>query len=482
MPTTTCASRPPTVSRRRAVVLAAEPRPAYRTTPAVTSASEVGPATGGGQGTAHPAAPEAEASTAAAAPFGLPVLAELPALAGVLEQLTTADRAMLDAVTAVADLLAAETDEVATVSGVPLEQWLGIVARHTRMDRRLLLRTARLTVRFPALREGITAGQLSWPQLRSLTLTLRTTPAVLDDRIDGLLAVLLPHLSGADPDALTAQLERALIEWTAALTPDDDERPTGNRLVLQPRLDGTGGHLHGELDAVGLAILDHATAPTRPQLDHPAGVAGARADNLLGRLTHTCPPDPAHHGPTDTGTTDGPAADDTDGPAHDGPEGRGPLPDVKLLLRCEYDALLDHTRTPADLLTRLVGGHLRLTSTAARRLLDARGAELRTVIVDHGQVLGVGRATRVPPGWLRDATLAIHDTCTGPLCDRPALGADLDHATPWTPTRADDLPGTTDLPNLGPLCATTNRAKETAGWRAHQHPTAAAPGPTPAPD
>jgi hypothetical protein len=112
---------------------------------------------------------------------------------------------------------------------------------------------------------------------------------------------------------------------------------------------------------------------------------------------------------------------------------------------------------------------LRLTTAAARRLLDHRGAELRTVIVDHGQVLGVGRASRVPPGWLRDATLAVHSTCTGPLCDRPALGADLDHARPWHPTHPDQLPGGTDVDNLGPLCGATNRTKEAAGWHARQH-------------
>ncbi|MBS3939824.1 MAG: hypothetical protein KG028_02580 [Actinobacteria bacterium] len=60
----------------------------------------------------------------------------------------------------------------------------------------------------------------------------------------------------------------------------------------------------------------------------------------------------------------------------------------------------------------------------------------------------------------------------GPLepkgCDRPARGAQIDHAAPWWPTRPDQPPGTTDLDNLGPLCATTNRAKETGGWQLTQ--------------
>jgi hypothetical protein len=398
------------------------------------------------------------------APFDLPVLAELPELAAMLEALTVADRAMSQALVELARLL--EDDEVVTVSGVSVEEWIGIVARHTRMDRRLLLRTARLLHRFPTLHGAVVDQQLSWPQLRGLTLTLRDCPTVLDDQVDTFLAQLLPHLEGADPDAVVKQIQRAIVEWRAELEPDIDELPARNHLHLQPRLDGTGGRLSGELDAVGLAILDDATTPDRGQLDHPGGIGGARADNLLTRLTHTCVPAAA----------DGAGELPTGGQADTTLDGRGagqpdrPAPGVKLLLRAELADLLDTTRTPTDLLTRLVGGQLRVTSAAARRLLDTRGAELRTIVVDHGQVLGVGRATRVPPGWLRDATLAIHSTCSGPLCDRPALGADLDHARPWHPTHPGDLPGGTDADNLGPLCATTNRVKETAGWRATQHP------------
>jgi hypothetical protein len=101
-------------------------------------------------------------------------------------------------------------------------------------------------------------------------------------------------------------------------------------------------------------------------------------------------------------------------------------------------------------------------------LCDTRGVELRTIIVDHGTVVGVGRQTRRPPGWLTDIVAALHDTCTGPLCDRPARGAQLDHAVPWWPTGPDQPPGTTDVDNIGPLCRTTNQDKEAAGWLATQ--------------
>jgi hypothetical protein len=427
--------RPAAASGGVTPVLAAEPRARYR-----------------------PADP---GTAAAPAPFGLPVLTELPELAAVLEELVAADQAALRALAGLASLLA--DDQVVTVSGVSVEQWIGIVAHHTRMDRRFLLRTARLLGRFPTLHGAVRGLQLSWSQLRGLALALRDAPAVLDGKVDGFLAQLLPHLAGTDPDAVIRQLQRAIAEWAAELTPGPDEPAARNYLHLQPRLDGTGGKISGELDAVGLAIVEDATAPTRAQLDHPAGTGGARADNLLTRLTHTC-------APTDT-PADGAEDTDTGVPDPGGEAGRAGrvLPAVKLLLRCDYPELLDATRTPVDLLTRLVGGSLRLTSAVARRLLDERGGELRTIIVDHGQVLGVGRTSRVPPGWLRDATLAVHSTCTGPLCDRPALGADLDHAQPWHPTHPDQRPGGTGLDNLGPLCGTTNRAKETAGWHAHQH-------------
>jgi hypothetical protein len=144
------------------------------------------------------------------------------------------------------------------------------------------------------------------------------------------------------------------------------------------------------------------------------------------------------------------------------------LPPVKLLARVELDRLLDGDRAPAELVTRLVGGQLRLSSDAARRLLDARGVELRTIVVDHGTVVGVGRQTRVPPGWLRDAAQAVHDTCTAPLCDRPARSCDLDHAVPWHPHRPGDPSGRTDVDQLGPLCGDTNQQKEAGGWRATQ--------------
>jgi hypothetical protein len=420
-------------------------------------------------------------------PFGLPVLAELPELASALAAFTTADDRMLDGILRLSRLL--DSGEVEATTGVSVEQWVGIVARHTRMDRRLLLRLCRLLHRFPTLKAAVETRQVSYAQLRGLGLALRRAPASIDGELDGFLARLLPEVAGADPDVVVDQVTRAIDELSPD-TLDAHERGINRHLHLQPNLERTGGRFSGETDAIGLALLDEATAPTRRQLDHPGGLGGARHDNLLGRLAHTCDgdhptattvDDAATVGddlPADTAYTadadDLPA--DADAEAEAGSERAARprssldvvVPPVKLLARVELDRLLDGDRTPADLVTRLVGGQLRLSSDAARRLLDARGVELRTIVVDHGTVVGVGRQTRMPPGWLRDATVAVHDTCTAPPCDRPARSCDLDHAVPWHPHRPDDPYGRTDIDQLGPLCGRTNKDKEAGGWRAVQ--------------
>jgi hypothetical protein len=144
------------------------------------------------------------------APFGLPVLASVPDLAAALEAVAVAEQQMLRAVVGVSGLLA--SDEVAHATGVPVEQWLGIVCRLTRLDRRLLLRLARLIDRYPTLRGAVEAGRVSFAQLRGLGIVLRQAPAVIDAELDVLLARLVAELEGADPDVLVDQVRRALVE------------------------------------------------------------------------------------------------------------------------------------------------------------------------------------------------------------------------------------------------------------------------------
>jgi hypothetical protein len=472
-------------------MVAAEGSGGYEAAASVTGGGAGGGAVGGGGGDG--------------VAFGLPVLAGLPELAGVLEAVAGAEQRMLDAVVGLSRLLA--SDEVAQATGVPVEQWLGIVCRLTRMDRRLLLRLGRLLERFPALRAGVEAGRVSFAQLRGVGMVLRQAPAVIDVDLDRLLVRLLAELVGADPDVLVDQVRQAIVELLPPVSVEESETIT-NSLYLQPNLSRTGGRFAGEYDAAGMAILDAATAPSRDQLAHPNGTRGARADNLLARLTHDCAgtdtsaaPDSDRTDPSepdaDAARRAEPAGDDAGAPAAaDQPgvpasdadpadtaagaggagagvggqrpsrvQAGGLLPPVKLLARVQLETL---GALPADLLTHLTGGQLKLSSQAARSLLDERGVELRLVVVDQGEVVGVGRQSRLPPGWMRDIALAVHDTCTEPLCERPARSAHLDHATPWWPNGPDGPYGTTDTDNIGPLCGTTNQTKETTGWQAIQ--------------
>jgi hypothetical protein len=201
-------------------------------------------------------------------PFGLPVLVEVPALAGVLEAIELAERQMLQAVVGVAGLVAG--DEVAQTTGVSVEHWLAIVCRQTRLDRRLLLRLARLLDRFPTLAAGVAAGRVSFAQLRGLGIVLRQAPKVIDAELEVLLGRLLAELQGADPDVLVDQVRQAIVELAPTATVEASDQPT-NRLVIQPNLAGTGGRFAGELDTLGLAILDQTTAPRRDQRNTPAG-------------------------------------------------------------------------------------------------------------------------------------------------------------------------------------------------------------------
>jgi hypothetical protein len=406
------------------------------------------------------------AGRAREAPFGLPVLAEVPRLASVLEHLAAAERAQLAAVAELADLLAG--DEVERTTGVGVDHWLAAVGRLTRMDRRLLVSTCRLLHRLPTLDAAVRTGRVSFAQLRGLTLTLRPVRRELDDQVDRVLSALLDGLGRfdrPDPDVLVRQVADAVDELDADDLADRERDSTGGRyLTLEPRLDGTGGKVSGDLDAVGLALVDAVTTPTAAQAAAAGGVGAARADLLLTRL--------AASGGAGAGQDAGSDPDVATSAGSDaggsGSARWGALPPPKLVMRLRFETLLDPT-VPAELLTALVGGRLKLTGDAARRLVDERGALLRTILVDdHGAVIGVGRATRRPPGWLADTQLAVHDTCTGPGCDRPAATAQSDHAAPWWPTRPDQPAGATDVANLGPLCDATNRDKEAAGWQVDQ--------------
>ncbi len=386
-------------------------------------------------------------------PFGLPVLAEVPELAGLLEDLTAVDRLLVRIIDTL--ILAEDTSLAEATTGLPVERWLAGLAGRTRSDRMMLQTAAQACRRLPGIHGEFRAGRLSWAQLRAIALRIQRLPREHDQDIDDEL-VRAVGLAGArpDPDSLLHVISQVLDAHQRPA--GDGQRPEGapevDFLAMQPRLDGSGGTLYGDFGPQGFAAIDNRLAPDTPDAGARDGF-GADADpdraEATGRqlarsraqkLIELCTTEP------------------------DGDGGRVPTPasyvvrvDVETLLRLAPDKA-------ARLLTTTTGGTMWLDAETARRLAETHGTALRLIVHDQGRVVGVGRKTGKVPGWLAEATLAIHDTCTAPGCAVAARVCDTDHAQPYSRN------GRTDADNLAPICATDNRAKEPTGWRCTQHP------------
>lgn len=413
-------------------------------------------------------------------PFGLPVLSEVPQLAMLLQDLRKVDRLLADVIDALLELEDSGLAEATT--GLGVDTWLTIVGRRTGADARMLHTTATVMRRVPTLLTAFRAGQVSWAQVRSVVLAVRPLPRTFDEPID---AAVADAINNAGPDTEPDALTRTIRWHLAALDPgeiqrDETEAEQAEYLAMQPRLDGTGGRIWGELGATRFAILDAALnqGPTgsaategtddgdagtdagtdEDPAEHPIRTAGReRLARLIGHLERSMSTR---------------LVDDSGGPP-DTPSGTSGSMRARpqLLLRTELSTLLDRDQTPAALLTTLLGGHVRVTAETARTLIDRRGADLRTIVIDDtGTVVGVGRRTRITPGWLNDATLALHDTCAHPGCEIAARASETDHARPWHPVRSGDEAGRTDIDQLGPGCKHHNRTKEAAGWVVTQQP------------
>lgn len=392
-----------------------------------------------------------------------PPLAELPELADALARLLEADRLIARAV----DEIARIDEETAShaLTGVSLTDWLTLVARRTGTDARMLVTSARICRRIPALRAGFLAGRLSWAQVRSVALRVHRLPHALDDVVDDAVARVVAASPHGEPDAIVRAIAQA-VDSVDTTSPQRRERgaPKEEFLAMQPRMDGSGGQLFGDLGPASWATLDAAlnTGLSAADAPRPGGEDGVddmaprtrpMARARLARLVRIL---------------DASMSDGTPSPSA-APAAMAARP--QLLLRAELTDLLDGARTPATVLTSLFGGRVWMNARAARRLLDERGADVRTVVIDEtGSVVGVGRRARLAPGWLRDATLAVHDTCSAPNCERPARACHTDHARPWHPARPSDRAGRTDLDELAPLCNHHNGNKERDGWRVCQQP------------
>ncbi|MCC9175877.1 HNH endonuclease [Arthrobacter sp. zg-Y179] len=141
-----------------------------------------------------------------------------------------------------------------------------------------------------------------------------------------------------------------------------------------------------------------------------------------------------------------------------GAAGAGARTEIMVLVNA--DTLLGLDDQPAEL-----NGYGPISAETARRLAE-NASHLTGLVQDRasGEILGVGKRRRIPPG-LRRWLQARDGTCRFPGCDTPAAGhttTELDHTLPWA------RGGTTDHTNLAHLCRKHHRFKTLGHWKAHQ--------------
>jgi hypothetical protein len=341
------------------------------------------------------------------------------------------------------------------IAGLPVDLWLSQIARQTRTDRNLLLLAVETLRDMPTLAQALAEGRVAWSQVVRIVYEVRPLRRVQRQDLDRLLADVLDEHRAYAPDDLVITVQEHVGRLRdRQLARQEQTAERGEFVTLMPKLFG-GGALYGELGPQNFATLAEALdtdlpapAPTTDDLDdledadesdalerardrrRRAKARGrARAERLLEWAEQEL-----------AGVT-------TDG------QTRPARPTA--FVAVDINTLLGH-RIPADLLTRLAGGRLKVSSTLARRLVDERGAEVRLIVLDEvGEVIGVGRKHYEPPGWLREAIWTRDLTTTDPTGPGPVRTADLDHVLPW------DAGGPTDVTNLTALGRTAHNLKTT---------------------
>jgi Domain of unknown function (DUF222) len=261
-----------------------------------------------------------------------------------------------------------------------------------------LLSTARQLRHLPTVDQAFTTGEISLAHVAVIARTARqvgaehvaaSQDALLSVATTGnpeRLRVATQHLRYCvDPDAVERDAVKAYEKRELSVAPT-----IWGMVAIQGLLDPTSG-------ATVLAALDALTAP--PRDDDPRTAGQRRAD----ALTELC-----------RRTLDG-----------------GSLPQVNgekphLLVTLSYEALTGHPGSePANL--TWVGP---ISATDAR-LLACDCAVIPAVLNSAGEVMDIGRKSRIWPTAIRRAIELRDRTCRHVGCDTPAQHCDIHHKTPW---------------------------------------------------
>jgi hypothetical protein len=92
------------------------------------------------------------------------------------------------------------------------------------------------------------------------------------------------------------------------------------------------------------------------------------------------------------------------------------------------------------------------------RRLACEAEIIPVVLNSRGEALAVGRTQRLATPAQRAALRAMHRTCIGATCTVPFEDCQIHHVIPW------EQGGSTDLPNLAPLCSHDHHLVHEGGW------------------
>lgn len=372
-------------------------------------------------------------------------------------------------------------------AGMDVEAWLQHAGRLRRTDARRLIRVAHDLERLPRTTAALADGHLSFSQAQQIAAASRRIGAAHREELDIAVAAMAPDARRYEPDALLDAVWQFADTANPSVLEQAEAQATRNEFVqLTPFLFG-GGSIYGEFGPEHFAMLCEAldaplAAPTLDQaatqdltpeeLDRAvdeldalrARLARSHGADMAERLTGLAQQWLARPAPL--------AGDNGDAPP--------PAPRPTVFLTMTADSLLADDRIPGHLLTTLMGGRMRVSSKFGRDLVDARGADLRGIVLDDvGEVVGVGRKTRVPPGWLREAIWARDLTDRTPQGRTPVRRCDLDHIIPWSSSWSADRPpgtdstgppGRTDVDNLHPVGRRGHTGKTSGQWAVDRAP------------
>jgi hypothetical protein len=336
-----------------------------------------------------------------------------------LDRLLTQRNALLDEALRV--ILAANVLEDFRADGaLSMADWLTYRFHISATTARRWVQAATALEDLPRIRARFVAGELSFEQVRHAL----TFAGPADDAH---LAELLPSLSCAEIEQLAKQSRRAR-------PADHDDARRLAHLRLRPDPGGLGKRVSGYLPNDDAAIVQAA-------LDRRAEATGP--DPETGRW--------APHGQRTAGALRDVCAEDLGRAAADGSE-----PDSAMVVIHAPAELLDDDGDHLERAATINGEAI--TNDALRRFLCDTRIELHVDRPD-GRTIGIGRATRNPPPWLRRRVLGRdHHRCRWPGCGRPARH--LHHMEHWT------RGGATDAANLFGVCWHHHHLLHEGGWDA----------------